>query len=82
MLNKIFLEHEDDLVRATTHKVMKYKVMLDAEELTQDEYKELVNDSLDIRQIEKATDDLDKQIELKKVFDMLKTLALLAGGII
>lgn len=82
LLDKIFLEHENDLIRATSHKVMKYKIMLDAEELTQDEYEELINDALDLKQIEKATDDVIKQVELKRIFDAIKIIAQLAGGII
>ncbi len=82
MLDKIFLEHEDDLIKATSHKIVKYKIMLDNSELTRNEYEELINDALDIAQIEKATDDMDRQQKLKQAFDALKLIAQMAGGIL
>jgi len=80
--NKIFLEHEDDLVRSTAQKLVKFRSLLKEGELSQNEYNELVEDLLDLRIIEEATDDLERQIKLKRAFDTLKMIAAFAGGLL
>ena len=82
MYDEIFLKHEEELVRYSAQKLVKYRLLLKNKEVTHSEYSELVDDLLDMKHIQEATDDLERRTKMKRAFDTLVMIASLAGGLL
>jgi hypothetical protein len=70
-----FLDHEDPMVKDTAEQLMVLKDGLDNDDMTKDQFAELVNDLLEVEQIRHMSDTLERKIKVIQAFNIMKTLA-------
>ena len=67
-----FFDHEESSVADAAHILAEAKQAYDAGDLTYDEFQELSQDVLEIGQIEKLADTLERKIAIQKAVDLIK----------
>lgn len=71
---KDLFDHDDEEVRAAAKLLNEAKEGLESGQLTREQFDELVEDALQIREIDGLADDLERKIAMEKAIDLFKAI--------
>lgn len=74
-----FFGHDEDAIRNAAVLLVEAKSAFDSGDITKSEFDELAEDILEIGEIDKLADNLDRRVAFKQALDGLKMLAGLLG---
>ena len=77
-----FFGHDEDAIRNAAVLLVEAKSAFDSGDITKSEFDELAEDILEIGEIDKLADNLDRRVAFKEALDGLKSLAGILGKII
>lgn len=69
-----FFEHEDAIVADAAHQVSILNDGLRNEDLSQEQYDELVNDILEVEHIQELADSIKRKVAIHKTFEIIKKI--------
>lgn len=69
-----FFHHEDQIVVDIAQKLKSLRDVKDSGELTDEQFEELVEDLLEVEEVRKMSDTLDRKIMILQAFNALKTI--------
>lgn len=77
-----FFGHDEDAIRNAAVLLVEAKSAFDSGDITKSEFDELAEDILEIGEIDKLADNLDRRVAFKQALEGLKSLAGILGKII
>lgn len=77
-----FFGHDEDAIRNAAVLLVEAQSAFDSGDITKSEFDELAEDILEIGEIDKLADNLDRRVAFKQALDGLKSLAGIIGKII
>lgn len=77
-----FFGHDEDAIRNAAVLLVEAKTAFDDGDITKSEFEELANDILEIEEIDKLADNLDRRVAFKEAMDGLKSLAGIIGTVV
>ncbi len=77
-----FFGHGEDAIRNAAVLLVEAKSAFDSGDITKSEFDELAEDILEIEEIDKLADNLDRRVAFKEALDGLKSLAGILGKIV
>ena len=77
-----FFGHDEDAIRNAAVLLVEAKSALRDGDISKSEFEELAEDILEIGEIDKLADNLDRRVAFKEALDGLKSLAGILGKII
>jgi len=69
-----FLNHEDPIIREAAQQISVLNDGLYNDDLSKEQFEELVNDLLEVDEVRRMSDTLERKIKIIQAFNILKTI--------